>query len=359
MATAGKSVKGRGAADQPANRFLRNSYGIVHPEGIDEPLDDARPTRYLLEEPRTIVNRVNSPDLPFVYSLNPYQGCEHGCAYCYARPTHEYWGYSAGLDFEQVILVKRNAPELLRQKLMSQRWEAHPISISGATDPYQPKERVEGLTRRLLEVALEFKQPVSLITKNALVLRDKDLLAELAIQGLASVAISITTLNEDLRRIMEPRTSTAANRLRAITELRAAGVPVMAMLAPVIPALNEPEIPELIKAAAAAGALTASYTVLRTNGAVRPIFEAWLRSHFPDRAEKVLAQTRELHGGDVSDSVAGRRMRGQGAYATSINRMFSVLRLRHFGDSGMPALRCDLFKRPPQGQLGLFDYPGA
>ncbi|MBK6342244.1 MAG: PA0069 family radical SAM protein [Flavobacteriales bacterium] len=358
MDTAGKSVKGRGAADQPANRFLSSSYGIVHPEGIDEPLEDARPTRYLLEEPRTIVNRVNSPDLPFVYSLNPYQGCEHGCAYCYARPTHEYWGYSAGLDFEQVILVKRNAPDLLRMQLMNARWVVHPISISGATDPYQPIERAERLTRQLLEVAMEFKQPVSLITKNALVLRDADLLAELAAQGLASVAISITTLNEGLRRVMEPRTSTAAHRLRAIAELRAAGVPVMAMLAPIIPALNEPEIPALIKAAASAGALTASYTVLRTNGAVQKVFESWLRLHFPDRADKVLAQTRELHSGSVSDSVTGRRMRGEGAHATSINRVFSVLRLRHFSDSGMPALRCDLFQRPPQGQLGLFDVQG-
>jgi len=359
MGDAGKTVKGRGAAEQPANRFLRSSYGIVHPEGIDEPLDPARPTRYLIEEPRTIVNRVNSPDLPFVYSLNPYQGCEHGCAYCYARPTHEYWGYSAGLDFEQVILVKRNAPELLWKQLMSPRWEVRPISISGATDPYQPIERTERLTRRLLEVALEFRHPVSLITKNALVLRDLDLLAELAAHGLASVAISVTTLNEDLRRAMEPRTSTASNRLRAIAKLRAAGVPVMAMIAPIIPALNEHEIPALIKAAAEAGAFTASYTVLRANGSVQSVFENWLRAHFPDRADKVLAQTRDLHGGSVSDSVAGRRMRGQGAYATSINRVFTVLRLRHFGDSGMPALRCDLFKRPPQGQLGLFDNPGA
>lgn len=354
MGIDGKSVKGRGASDQPANRFLRSSYGIVHPEGIDEPLDNARPTRFLNEEPRSIINRVNSPDLPFVYSLNPYQGCEHGCSYCYARPTHEYWGYSAGLDFEQVILVKRNAPDLLRKQLMSPRWEVQPISISGATDPYQPVEREERLTRQLLEVALEFRQPVSVITKNALVLRDLDVLTEMASLGLASVAISITTLNEALRRKMEPRTSTAQNRLLAVARLHEAGIPVMIMMAPIIPALTEHEVPAVLGAAADAGALTASYTVLRTNGSVKPVFEAWLRAHFPDRADKVLAQTRHLHGGQSSDSQVGRRMRGEGAYARNINRLFNVLRTRLFNGRTWPMLRTDLFCRPPTGQLELF-----
>ncbi|HRD54043.1 MAG TPA: PA0069 family radical SAM protein [Flavobacteriales bacterium] len=354
MAFDGKSVKGRGAAGQPANRFLRRTYAIMHPEGIDEPLEPAQPTRYLIEEPRTIVNPVNSPDLPFVYSLNPYQGCEHGCAYCYARPTHEYWGYSAGLDFEQVILVKRNAPELLRKQLVSPRWKVEPISISGATDPYQPIERKELLTRQVLEVALEFKQPVALITKNALILRDIDLLSQLAALGLVVVAISITSLNEDLRRVIEPRTSTAANRLRAIAELRAAGVPVMAMVAPIIPALNDQEVPAIMKAAAEAGAQTMSYTVLRTNGAVQTVFEEWLRAHFPDRAERVLAQTRALHGGSVTDSRAGRRMRGEGPFAENINRLVAVMKRRYFKGPGLPTLRCDLFSRPAQGQLDLF-----
>lgn len=355
MAMDGNPVKGRGASEQPANRFLRTSRGIVEWEGVDEPMEPGGPTRFLIEEPRTIVNRVNSPDLPFVYSLNPYQGCEHGCAYCYARPTHEYWGYSAGLDFEQVIVVKRNAPALLEQQLRHRKWEVAPISISGATDPYQPVERREQLTRRLLEVALAFKQPVSVITKNALVLRDTDLLSELAAHGLAAVAISITTLDEHLRRVLEPRTSTAMNRLQAVRELRRAGVPVMAMVAPIIPALNQQEVPSILAAAAEAGALTASYTVLRTNGAVASVFEAWLRSHFPDRAEKILAQTRELHGGDVQDSRSGRRMRGEGPLAQNINSLFTVLRNRHFPRSTMPALRCDLFRPPPKGQLGLFD----
>jgi DNA repair photolyase len=354
MATDGNPVKGRGSGVQPANRFLRGSQGIVHWEGIDEPMEVSRPTRYLIEEPRTIVNRVNSPDLPFVYSMNPYQGCEHGCAYCYARPTHEYWGYSAGLDFEQVILVKRNAPELLERQLRHRKWEVAPISISGATDPYQPIERKERITRNLLEVALAFKQPVAVITKNALVLRDADLLGQLAALGLAQVAISLTTLDEDLRRVLEPRTSTGSNRLHAIRELTGAGVPVMAMVAPIIPALNEHELPALLEAAAAAGALNAGYTVLRANGAVAQVFEAWLRMHFPERAEKILAQTRELHGGQVNDGRAGRRMRGEGVFAQNINRLFNVLRRRHFPEAATPALRCDLFKPPPKGQLGLF-----
>jgi len=354
MAVDGKPVKGRGAAGQPANRFLRQSYGIVEWEGIDVPLEDERATRFLVEHPKTIVNKVSSPDLPFTHSLNPYQGCEHGCAYCYARPTHEYWGYSAGLDFEQVILVKRNAAELLRKALRHPRWDAEPITISGATDPYQPIERKEGLTRAVLEVALEFKQPVALITKNALILRDLDLLSELAFQGLAHAAVSLTTLDEGLRRAMEPRTSTGAQRLRAISELRAAGVPVMAMIAPIIPALNEPEVPSLLKASAEAGALTASYTVLRANGSVAPVFSAWLHAHFPERAAKVLEQLRDMHGGEVGDLRPGRRMRGEGPFAESIRRMFTVMRRRYFGEGEMPRLRRDLFMRPAEGQLDLF-----
>ncbi|MBK9176661.1 MAG: PA0069 family radical SAM protein [Flavobacteriales bacterium] len=351
----GKAVKGRGAAMQVPNRFLSRSQGIVHWEGIDEPLEDARPTKYLVEHPRTIVNRVESPDLPFVHSLNPYQGCEHGCAYCYARPTHEYWGYSAGLDFEQVIIVKRNAPELLEKQLRNPRWAVEPISISGATDPYQPIERKERITRQLLEVALAFKQPVSVITKNALVLRDLDLLEALASQGLAMVAISVTTLNEDLRRVLEPRTSSIANRLRAIGALRDAGVPVMAMLAPIIPALNESEVPDLLRATAEAGAISASYTILRTNGAVEPIFTAWLQEHSPDRAARVMEHVKAMHGGLMSDSAFGRRMRGSGVHAEHIARLFKVMRRRCFGEAHMPTLRCDLFKPPPQGQLALFE----
>ncbi|MEZ4755267.1 MAG: PA0069 family radical SAM protein [Flavobacteriales bacterium] len=349
-----RPVKGRGTGLQVQNRFLAQERGVFEEEGLDEVEHEATPTRYIETHPRSIVNAVNSPDLPFTWSLNPYQGCEHGCSYCYARPTHEYWGYSAGLDFERVVLVKRNAPELLEARLRARNWDAAPIVISGATDPYQPVERKEGLTRRLLEVMNAYGQAVSIITKNALVLRDLDLLATLAQRNLASVAISFTTQDEALRRVLEPRTSSAVLRLRAIERLSAAGVPVHAMIAPIIPALNEPEVPALLKAAADAGARSAGYTILRTNGAVAPIFSQWLRIHFPDRAEKVLSATRDLHGGELHDHRTGRRMKGEGVRAQAIGRMFQVMKRRYFADRSMPALDRGHFRPPPQDQLDLF-----
>lgn len=349
-----KIVKGRGAQAQVPNRFLKHQRVTEHWEGIDalEELDPG--TRFIIGHPRTIVNKVDSPDLPFVYSMNPYQGCEHGCAYCYARPTHEYWGYSAGLDFERIIIVKRDAPRLLEQELRSPKWKVEPISISGATDPYQPVERKERITRAVLQVARDFNQPVSVITKNALILRDLDLLASLAADGLAMVAISVTTLDEDLRRKMEPRTSTALNRLSTISALRDAGVPVIAMIAPIIPALNESEVPALLKATAEAGALNAGYTILRANGSVEQVFNDWLGTHFPDRAARVRAQVRAVHGGSMHDSRIGVRMKGEGAFAVNINRVFNVLRRRYFPKEALPALRKDLFALPPKGQLDMF-----
>lgn len=356
MAIDDKPVKGRGASVQLANRFLERSYGVVHPEGVDRVEEDGdQPTRFIESFPRTIVNEVNSPDLPFHWTVNPYQGCEHGCSYCYARPTHEYWGYSAGLDFERIVLVKKNAPELFEQALRARRWKGAPINLSGVTDPYQPAERHYGLTRRILELALTYRQPLMLITKNALILRDRDLLAEMAKHSLVQVALSLTTLDEGLRRVLEPRTSTGARRLDAIAELGRSGIPTMAMIAPVIPALNDKEIPELLKRAAEAGALSASYTVLRTNGAVQNVFERWLRHHFPDRAERVLAGTRELHGGSVSDSIPGRRMKGAGPYAGGIRGLFSILHDRHFNGRILPALDSSSFRVPPNGQLDLFN----
>ena len=354
MPIGGKAIKGRGAALQVPNRFLKSSYGIVHWEGIDEVEDGDVRTRYLVEHAKSLVNPVDSPDLPFNWSMNPYQGCEHGCAYCYVRPTHEYWGYSAGLDFERVILMKRSAPDLLRKTLMDPKWDAEPITISGNTDPYQPIERKEGITRKLLEILLEFKHPAGMITKNAMILRDLDLLTELAAMRLVSVAISFTTLNEDLRRVMEPRTSTGANRLRTMEALSKAGVPVMVMIAPVIPALNEEKIPDLLQAAADAGAYTAGYTVLRTNGAVKPIFKSWLKEHFPDRATKVLAQLGEMHRGATNDSQFGRRMSGVREYAHTIRQLFDVVKGRCFGDRPAPVIDRTLFQRPEVGQLDLF-----
>lgn len=347
-------IKGRGASRQLASRFQQRSYATVHPEGVDEVEPVSHPTRFLIGHAKSIVNKVDSPDIPFRWSMNPYQGCEHGCSYCYARTTHEYWGYNAGLDFERVVIVKRNAPELLEKALRSSSWKAEPITLSGATDPYQMIERQEKLTRRLLELASSFGQPLSVITKNALVLRDLDVLAEMASRGIVNVAISLTTLNEELRRVMEPRTSTGRNRLHAMRVLTDAGVPVHAMIAPIIPALNEPEVPLLLKEAADAGALSASYTVLRTNGAVLEVFEEWLQHHFPDRAEKVKAQCRDLHGGAMNDTLVGRRMRGDGAFAMNIHRVFQVIRARYFGDRRLPPLVSTHFHPPPTGQLDLF-----
>jgi DNA repair photolyase len=350
----GKTIKGRGAQQQVANRFLKNSYGVVHWEGIDEVDDEVHPTKYLEIFPKTIVNKVASPDLHMAWSLNPYQGCEHGCAYCYARPTHEYWGYSAGLDFERVVLMKRNAPELLEKTLRDPKWDVGTISISGNTDCYQPIERREGITRKLLQVAQRFRQPIGIITKNALVLRDMDILSEMAADRLATVAISLTTLDEGLRRKMEPRTSSAANRLKAMEGLSAAGIPVHAMIAPIIPGLTDSEVPALLKAAAEAGARGAGYTVVRTNGAVQEVFRLWLETHFPDRALKVVGQVRSVHGGTMNDSDFGRRMRGEGTFAENIHQVFSLFRDRYFGERRTPDMDRTLFQRPPTGQLDLF-----
>lgn len=351
----GKTIKGRGAQIHVPNRFLQRSVGIVHWEGIDEPEDErAKPTKYVVNHPKTILNKVTSPDLGMEWSLNPYQGCEHGCAYCYARPTHEYWGYGAGLDFERVILMKREAAILLEKELRKPSWDVGTISISGNTDCYQPIERKEGITRSVLEVAQRFRQPIGIITKNALVLRDLDILAEMAKHNLARVAISLTTLDEELRRVMEPRTSTSVNRLRTIEALAAAGIPVQVMVAPIIPGLTDHEVPALLKAAAEAGAVNAGYTIVRTNGAVEPVFRSWLQEHFPDRAAKVIAQISHAHGGAMNDSTFGRRMKGEGAFAENIRRVFRLFRERYFGSVKLVPMDRGLFKPPPKGQLDLF-----
>ncbi len=354
MAIDGKPVKGRGAVEQVPNRFLSTQYGVVHWEGIDEVEEEVQPTKYIEVHPKTIVNPVSSQDLSFNWSLNPYQGCEHGCSYCYARPTHEYWGYSAGLDFERVVLIKRNAPELLEKALRHPKWKGEPITVSGNTDCYQPIERKEQITRKILEVASAFNQPIAMITKNALIMRDLDILSDMAARGLASVAISLTTLNEDLRRVLEPRTSTGRNRLKVIETFSQAGIPVHAMIAPIIPTLNEPEVPALLKAAADAGALSAGYTVLRTNGAVKQVFKKWAEEHYPDRAGKIIAQGSDLHGGSMNDSTWGRRMKGSGAFAENIERVFKVMRRRYFEGRVSPSLDSSQFKPPPRGQLDLF-----
>lgn len=351
-----KPIKGRGAQGHVDNRFLQHSYGVLHWEGIDELEEEqAVETRFIDVFPKSILNRVTSADLHLEWSLNPYQGCEHGCAYCYARPTHEYWGFGAGLDFERVVLVKRHAPELLQAALRKPSWDRGTITLSGNTDCYQPVERKFGITRKLLEVALQFRQPVDLITKNALVLRDLDLLAEMASMRLAGVAISITTLNEELRRVLEPRTSSSVNRLKAMESLSRAGVPVHVMVAPVIPGLNDSEVPALLKAAADAGAVRAGYTIVRTNGPVETVFRQWLRNHFPDRAAKVEAQVAHAHGGSMADAVPGRRMSGTGEFAHSINQVFTLFKKKYFQGRTWPSKDKSLFRCPPaDGQLDIF-----
>jgi DNA repair photolyase len=312
--------RGRGAQINTANRFNQQTVSKEYIEAIDDFSEPDPATKYIEQEAKTLVNKVDSVDVNMFYSMNPYQGCEHGCIYCYARNSHEYWGYSAGLDFERNIIVKKNAPELLRRFLMKPGWVCAPISISGNTDCYQPAEKKFRITRRLLEICNEFNQPIAIITKNAGVLRDKDLLASMAERKLASVLVSITSLQEDLRRVMEPRTTTATQRLRVISELSAAGITVGVMAAPMIPGLNDHEFPAILKAAAGAGASYASYTMVRLNGAVKLIFHDWLHKNFSDRANKVWHSIEEGHGGKVNDSRFGKRMRGEGVMADLLSQ---------------------------------------
>lgn len=339
----------RGARHNPDSRFDPQAYEY------EVPLDpEATPVQYIPIQARSIVNRLESPDLPLIYSMNPYAGCEHGCIYCYARNSHEYWGYSAGLDFETRILIKENAPQLLRQTLMDPCWKPHPIMLAGNTDCYQPIERERRLTRQLLEVLWAFRHPVGLITKNALILRDLDLLAKLASQNLVHVYITITTLREEVRRVLEPRTAAAARRLEVVRRLREAGIPTGVMIAPVIPGLTDDEILPLLRAAAEAGAQTAAYTLVRLNGALAEIFEVWLREKFPDRAERILHLIAQCHAGHLNDSEWGRRLQGTGPIAETIARIFQVGLARYFaGAPPMPPYFTGAFRRG--GQPSLFE----
>ncbi|MBK0404037.1 PA0069 family radical SAM protein [Adhaeribacter sp. BT258] len=347
--------KGRGAQFDPANKFQKQAYVTEHLEGLDEPwLAEAPKTEYFTELPKKIVNKINSPDLGLGYSLNPYQGCEHGCVYCYARNTHEYWGYGAGLDFETKIIIKENAPQVLVKQLENPKWEPKPIMLAGNTDCYQPIEAKKQLTRKILEVLLRYKHPVSIITKNALILRDLDLLQKLNALDLVHVNISITTLNEELRRKLEPRTVSGKKRLEVVKQLTDAGIPVNVMLAPIIPALNDYEIPELMRAAAEAGASNAAYTIVRLNGAVGAVFEDWVRKAYPDRAEKVLYQTAHCHGGKLNDSRFGTRIIGEGNFAANIANLFRVSKKKYLAGRSMKPYNYNHFCQLTGKQLGLF-----
>jgi DNA repair photolyase len=348
-----RSIVGRGAAGNPKNRFER--IGVEPDPG--EPGDEPRPeTVYLRDHSRSTIARNDSPDIGFDASINPYRGCSHGCSYCYARPTHEYLGLSAGLDFESKILVKQDAPELLQKELSSPRWEPKVLSMSGVTDPYQPAEKKFEVTRRCLEVLAGFRNPVVIVTKNHLVTRDIDLLSGLARYEAAAVAVSLTTLDDGLRRVMEPRTSSPARRLAAVEGLAAAGVPVGVMTAPVIPGLNDHELPALLSAAAGAGATFAAYVPVRLPYAVRPIFEDWLERHFPERKEKVLNLVRSMRGGELNDPRFGSRMRGEGLFARHIAQLFSIsCRRAGMGEGRFPRLSTAAFRGDGGAQPGLFD----
>lgn len=356
-----------GAQHNPHNRFdaLREAYVPELDDGpgadAGEVLAKAR-TKYLPTHPKTILNRITSPDVRGEWGLNPYQGCEHGCAYCFARNTHNYWGYSAGVDFERVILVKRNAVQLLDAALSKPSWRASPLMVSGNTDCYQPVERKERLTRGILELCARYRHPVGLITKNRLILRDVDVLARLATDDLVHVAVSITTLDESLRRVMEPRTATAAQRLEVVRRLTAAGVPVRVMIAPIVPGLTDHEVEGIAEAAAGAGAQAIGYTVVRLNGDVAEVFAEWAHASYPARAERILARIRDCHGGQVNDSRWHDRQKGTGVFAEMIAQRIRLLRQRLFprlpasGDTraDLPAYNTDLFARYRPGQQALF-----
>lgn len=348
------TLKGRGAQIQTHNKFLAQKRVEEHIEGLDEAVDDTFETQFFVENAKTVVNKVTSPDVGMQYSLNPYQGCEHGCVYCYARNTHEYYGFSAGIDFESKIMVKKNAPELLRKFFDHPKWTPMPISLSGNTDCYQPAERKFEITRKLLEICLEYKNPVGMITKNALVLRDLDILRELARLKLTHVNVSVTSLDESLRLKLEPRTATAKRRLQTVRELTLAGVPVRVMAAPMIPFINTHELPRIMEASAEAGALDVAYTMVRLNGSIGEIFTDWIRQQFPDSAERVLNHIKGAHGGKLNDSEFGRRMRGDGEMARVLAMQYAQLRKRLFAGRGIPEYDYSLFRRPDKGQLSFF-----
>lgn len=352
MAEQDEYFKGRGAQIKTGNKFLKAEYVAEHIEGLDEPLLSAPTTQIFYENAKKIVNKVESPDLQGMFSMNPYQGCEHGCIYCYARNTHEYWGFSAGLDFESKIIVKENAPQLLEKFLIHPDWHATPIMLSGNTDCYQPLERKLEITRKLLEIFAKYRHPVGIISKNGLVTRDLDILSDLAKDRLVQVHISITTLNEDLRLVMEPRTASAKKRLLTVEALAKAGIPVGIMNAPIIPGLNHHEIPGVLKAASEHGAMGAGMTMVRLNGSIGKIFEDWLRKNFPDRFEKVWNQICAVHGGNVNDSVFGRRMTGEGNYAEVVHQLFRTAKKKYFEGRSMPSM--DLTKFRKGGNLNLF-----
>jgi len=338
------SPRGRGAAGNPPNRFV--PLHLERDTDWDPSEDPAPRTQFLRDASKTFINYNDSPDIGFEASINPYRGCEHGCIYCYARPFHEYLGFSAGLDFETRIVVKEDAPELLRAELAARRWKPQVIAMSGVTDCYQPVERRLKLTRRCLEVLADFRNPVVIVTKNHLVTRDIDVLQRLAEHKAVAVFVSVTTLDAALTPKLEPRASLPAHRLSAIEALRKAGIQVGALVAPVIPAITDHEIPSIVSAVAAAGAQFAGYVMLRLPHGVGPLFENWLERHFPDRKKKVLDRVRAMRGGRLNDPNFGSRMRGEGVFAEQTDALFAVACRRAGIEGAKPELSTSAFRVP-------------
>jgi DNA repair photolyase len=346
-------IKGRGAQINPSNRFHNLVYD---PNPIDWEVQENKEikTEFIEVYPKTILNKITSPDIPASFSMNPYQGCEHGCIYCYARNTHNYWGYSAGLEFETKILVKKNAAQLLEHKLKNKKWIATPIMLSGNTDCYQPIEGKLEITRSILKTFWKYRHPVSIITKNSLILRDLDILKEMAAHNLVRVAISITTLEEPLRRFLEPRTASIANRLKTVETLAQNGIQTMVMMAPIIPGLNDSEILNLVKTVTDLGAKNVGYTLVRLDGDVATIFEDWLRKTLPNKADKVLNRIRDCRNGQLNEKRFGKRMTGDGNIAQLIKDQFRIARQLYLKDQEKFTYNLDLHHQFKTPQLRLF-----
>lgn len=349
-------VKGRGAQLNTNNRFESLEREIFLEDAMHDPevLCTDNTTKVTEITAKSIVNKVDSPDVPANWSMNPYQGCEHGCIYCYARNSHEYWGFNAGKDFEKQIVVKTNSAQLLKKRLESRSWEASPIMLSGNTDCYQPVERKYKITRKILQTCLEYDHPVGIITKNSLVLRDLDILKQLAEKDLVHIHVSITSLNEELRRTMEPRTSSSKQRLNTVEQLSKHNIPVNVMFAPIIAGLNSDEVFDIASASANAGAKCLSYTMLRLNGVVELLFEDWIRKAFPLKANRVMNLIASAQGGSVQNTNFGERMKGKGVLAENIAQQVKLARKRYKLDHKMPEFNLDLFRGKSNSQLALF-----
>jgi DNA repair photolyase len=341
-------LKGHGALSNPTGRFERRQHEAVDDGWYQEEVPNFIPTSIEPDRARSVITRNDSPDIPFEQSINPYRGCSHACPYCYARPSHSYVGLSPGLDFETRLFYKKDAGKLLEAELAKPGYVCKPITLGANTDPYQPIERKMRVTREILEVLARCRHPVTVITKSALVLRDLDLLADLARDGLAGVGVSITTLDVELKRVMEPQAASPRARLEAVNRLNVAGVPTGVMVAPVIPALTDHELESILEAAASAGARWAGYVLLRLPHEVKDLFREWLAAHYPDRADHVMSVVRQMRGGKDYDSSFGTRMRGTGAFAELLRSRFQIACRRLSLGTGRHQPPSTALFRPPQ-----------